>query len=43
MQGKGKTTYPEESYRFVILLIYFIAAFVNSLPVHTFSSINVVV
>ena len=37
------TTYTQEPYRFVILITYLTAAFVNSLPVHTFSSINVVV
>lgn len=40
---QGTTTYREEPYRFVIVIVYFAAAFVNSLPVHTFSSINVVV
>jgi hypothetical protein len=32
--------YKEVPYRFVNLIIYVIAALVNSLPVHTFSSIN---
>jgi hypothetical protein len=32
--------YKEVPYRFINLFIYIIAALVNSLPVHTFSSIN---
>jgi hypothetical protein len=32
--------YREVPYRFVNLLVYILAALANSLPVHTFSSIN---
>jgi len=34
------TEYKEVPYRFINLAIYVMAALVNSLPVHTFSSIN---
>lgn len=35
--------YPQDPYRFVIIAVYIAAALVNSLPVHTFSSINVTI
>lgn len=35
--------YHQEKYRFVILILYILGALVNSLPVHTFSSINVLI
>jgi MFS family permease len=37
------TTFKEEGYRWVVLSAYLLAALVNSLPVHTFSSINVLI
>lgn len=40
---EARHQYPQEKYRFVILIVYILAALVNSLPVHTFSSINVLI
>ena len=42
MTNEGRT-FQEEPYRFVVLTVYLLACLVNSLPVHTFSSINVVI
>lgn len=36
-------SYPQDPYRFVILAAYLLAALVNSIAVHTFSSINVII
>ena len=43
MLEKPSQKYPLSKYRIVIFILYILAALVNSLPVHTFSSINVII
>ncbi len=43
MLEKPTQKYPQSKYQIVIFVLYTLAALVNSLPVHTFSSINVII